>query len=98
MYAFRQARHLDSGPRRSVSEFEALRIVLVHDPRWNVLSQVGIYENHVAEVETRGFEHGFHTIESEIYLRRRIVRNLAGGGIAAEHGGYKQTVVSEHSR
>ena len=88
--ATRQTRYFDRGPRRSVAEFEALRIVLVHDPHRNVRRQVGIDENHVAEIETGGFHDRLHAVESEVYLGCRIVRNLAAGRIAARHA-RKQT-------
>ena len=85
-----KARYFDRGARRGVAEFEAQRIVLVHDPHRDVRCQVGIDENHVAEIEARGFHDRLHAVESEVHLGCRIVRNLAGGGIAAGHGGKEQ--------
>ena len=72
-----QARYFYGGPRRGVAEFEALRIALVHDPCRDVRRQVGIDENHVAEIEPRCFHNRLHAVESEVHLSRRIIGDFA---------------------
>src|ERR1035438_8420714 len=64
-----QAGDFDSRPRRSIPELEAVGVQLVHHPHGNLLCQVGIDENHVAQIKTSRLQHGLDPIERGIHLR-----------------------------
>src|ERR1039458_9181068 len=55
--------------RSSIPELEAVGVQLVHHPHGNLLCQVGIDENHVAQIKTSRLQHGLDPIERGIHLR-----------------------------
>ena len=81
-----------------VAELKATSVTLVHDPHRDFRGQVRIDENHVAEFEAGGLHDCLHTVECQIDLGCRIIRNLSAGGIAAWHARYEQPVVRENAR
>src|SRR5215470_7029359 len=52
MHASGQARDFNGCPRWCIAKLKTARVSLIHDPHWNFPSQIGIYENHIAEFKS----------------------------------------------
>src|SRR5271165_4267819 len=92
-----QTRHFNGGARRSIAEFKAPSVTLIHNVHRDLRSQIRIDEDHVAEFETGRLHDSLHAVKRQIDLRRWVVRNLAADGIAASHTGYEKPVVSKNA-
>src|SRR6266480_2176025 len=58
----RQSGDFDGGSRRGVTKFKSASVVFVHQPHGNLLSQIGIHENHMAEFQTSRLDNRLDSI------------------------------------